>query len=282
MPNTTSQVVALQSGQIGIMFPDVTATAALKGSRNIVVVGLAGCGTQEIWMNNTGPLANISVRRAVALALNRQEIAQQAFLGQAVPSGRSSPCYGWAPPASKTPFYTQNIPRAKQLLASAGYPNGLTLNINAIAGRGAADEQNQAVIAAQLAKVGITANIQIVDDATWLSRFLGHNYDLTSFFNFYRTNPVAVLNMAGRVGRFSGGLPPDVVASQNVLIGDPNPSHLIGNLVNTYRVQVQGVFPGVTTVSPKVYFAYRKDKVRGVIKMDGTQNMRFLLSVIGS
>lgn len=77
--------------------------------------------------NNTGALSKLAVRQALEYALNRSNLVQDAGGPQVSP-----PLTQILPPGivGSAPSYTEysyNVAKAKSLLASAGYPSGLTL-----------------------------------------------------------------------------------------------------------------------------------------------------------
>ena len=75
--------------------------------------------------------------------------------------------------------YPTNIEKAKELLAEAGYPDGFTFSITVPSNYQPHVDTAQ-VIAEQLKEVGITANINLVEWATWLSDvYSGRQYETT-------------------------------------------------------------------------------------------------------
>jgi peptide/nickel transport system substrate-binding protein len=105
---------------------------------------------------NTGPLSNKLVREAIRYAVNPNELAQQG------PGFKVTPISQLIPPSitgynpSIMP-YQQNIAKSKQLLAQAGYPNGLTLTLNYSPGNSIYKP-----LVNQLKQVGITINLSSV------------------------------------------------------------------------------------------------------------------------
>jgi ABC-type transport system substrate-binding protein len=153
-------------------------------------------------MNPNSPWANPKVRMAAEYAINKE--AMSSAFGY----GFNPPAYQPAPSTSPA-IVTTIVPRkfdvakAKQLLSDAGYPNGFKTTIV----RSSALDQNEAVVVqANLAAVGIQANIQFVEAAglntiltgTWsgllfhqLRPFPNFNADLTLEFGnpttFYKS-----------------------------------------------------------------------------------------------
>jgi oligopeptide transport system substrate-binding protein len=68
-----------------------------------------------------GPLRDLRVRRALALALNREELIEESDRARLVPA------WSWVPDMPGRPglvLFSENAPEARRLLAEAGYPEG--------------------------------------------------------------------------------------------------------------------------------------------------------------
>lgn len=142
-----------------------------------VIVGSTEGETILAMNNGKKPLDDIRVREAIAHAINRQEIIDGAMFGYGTPIGTHfaphNPAY-----VDLTSLSNYDPEKSKELLKEAGYADGLTLSLKlpppAYARRGGE------IIAAELAKVGITANIENVEWAQWLEGpFKAKDYDLT-------------------------------------------------------------------------------------------------------
>ena len=127
--------------------------------------------------NKAEPFTDLRVRKAVALAINRQDIIDGAMFGFGVPIGTHfaphHPDY-----LDLTAQSAHDIAAAKALLDEAGYAEGFETTLKlpppSYARRGGE------IIAAQLAQVGIRAEIITVEWAQWLEQvFRGKDYGLT-------------------------------------------------------------------------------------------------------
>lgn len=144
------------------------------------------------------PLDDIRVRKAIALALKRDEIAKFAFDGLGVAadqsySERNSPFWIEDMPQ----WYERNTEESRKLLADAGFSKGLDLEIN-VATSNAQGRKAAQVIQQQLKVVGINLKINILDKAGyWPIRrksrqqlqfdYIGNyfEYDLDSMATFF-------------------------------------------------------------------------------------------------
>ena len=127
--------------------------------------------------NKQPPFDNVKVRQAVAHAIDRQAIIDGAMFGYGTPIGTHfaphNPAY-----VDLTGQSAYDPEKAKALLAEAGLADGFETTLHlpppSYARRGGE------IIAAQLAEVGIKAEIINVEWAQWLeSVFRGKNFGLT-------------------------------------------------------------------------------------------------------
>lgn len=142
-----------------------------------VLVGSTEGETILAMNNRMPPFDDVRVREAVAHAIDRQAIIDGAMFGYGTPIGTHfaphNPAY-----VDLTDLSAYDPEKSKKLLAEAGYPDGFETTLHlpppSYARRGGE------IIQAQLAAVGIKAEIINVEWAQWLeSVFRGKNYALT-------------------------------------------------------------------------------------------------------
>lgn len=113
------------------------------------------------------PLDDIRVRRAVAIAVNVDDLVR--YVGRDVgPKGCSVVPPGYLGEDCSVGSYAFDTARAKALLAEAGHPNGITLK--AIVSNISAQQPFMEIIQAQLAKAGIKLEMSVVDHPTYQSQ----------------------------------------------------------------------------------------------------------------
>jgi peptide/nickel transport system substrate-binding protein len=104
------------------------------------------------------PFKDIRVRKAIAHAIDVDEIIKYVMSGSAYPA--SQPLTTYSPdfnPAIKRPGYDPEL--AKKLLKEAGYPDGFEANFDAPNDRYVNDQQIAEAIAGQLAKIGVKLKV---------------------------------------------------------------------------------------------------------------------------
>ncbi len=144
------------------------------------------------------PWNDVRVRRAVFLAIDRQQMIQMISQGSGTIAGPMGTVNPWALPIdelSKMPGYRQpkdqDIAEAKRLLAEAGYPNGFeaVCNVNL-------QYQNKPpaeVIQAQLEKIGIKVKLNVMEWAAQKKAEKERNYDIQTEAYGYVQDPDGVL-----------------------------------------------------------------------------------------
>ncbi|MGE5584415.1 MAG: ABC transporter substrate-binding protein [Bacillota bacterium] len=110
------------------------------------------------------PFTNPKVRQAISWAIDRERIANDVLGGMAAPAYRPlPPCAGTKINLPKS--YGYDPEKAKQLLREAGYPNGFKTEIITVANE--IQKRASEAIQADLAKIGIQAEVRVVEPAAY-------------------------------------------------------------------------------------------------------------------
>lgn len=178
--NADSIVMDLQGGSID-MFARVTPAQAdqlgdsfqvLEGTMNLV---------QALYLNNEAePFTNELVRQALCFAVDPGEIMNIVSGGKGTEIGSSMfPAFGKYYMPELNDLYNQDLEKAKALLKEAGYENGFSFTITVPSNYQQHIDTAQ-VIVEQLKKVGVTAQINLIEWDSWLSDvYAGRNYEAT-------------------------------------------------------------------------------------------------------
>lgn len=128
IPENTARLTALTSGEIDLMDglnPDDAQTVKDNPDLQLILrpsmnIGFVGFNVEK------KPLDNPKVREALAYAINKPAIVEAFFAGLGEPAVNPMPpsLWGWNGNIKDREY---NLEKAKQLLAEAGYPNGLKL-----------------------------------------------------------------------------------------------------------------------------------------------------------
>jgi peptide/nickel transport system substrate-binding protein len=166
-----SQYVLMQQGSLDAMYnPPIDILEQALVNPSLRVLDQQTIGLQTLYMpNKNPPFDDPRVRQAVQLGLDQQEIADAATLGLATPARSAFPSL--LPGFTDAHWdYDRDVERARALLAEAGYPNGFDTTISYNSGN--AQREISAVVAqAQLAEIGIRAEVQAVAWPTFVEGF---------------------------------------------------------------------------------------------------------------
>jgi peptide/nickel transport system substrate-binding protein len=175
-----ARFAALQAGDIDMIGVALSPESAIQADAAPNLKVTTGSNTTEITMalnNAIEPLDNPLVRQAITHAIDKSAIVEGANFGFGTVIGtHATPVEPYWIDVEPYPYDPE---RARELLAEAGYGDGLSLrfelpepyNIERTAGQ---------VIAQQLSEVGIDVELSVVEWGTWIQRiFLGGDYEMT-------------------------------------------------------------------------------------------------------
>jgi len=153
------------------------AVEALQDNPDVVVQVAPALAYKYIGLNVTTvePLKDALVRQAIAYAINREELCQAGDFGLCTPLyggpiDTGSPWYfDYAP-------YSQDLDKARALLAEAGYADGFEMELMPTSTYQDTVRQAQ-VLQAQLGAVGIRTTINAPEWAEWLELEGSFQYD---------------------------------------------------------------------------------------------------------
>ena len=130
--------------------------------------------------NNCAPFDDVRVRQAMYYAINVPEIIDFVCDGAGVPTGTSMyPAFTKYYVAELAQRYQQNLAKARELLADAGYPQGFDMTIT-VPSNYTQHVDTGLILSQQLAEVGIRAEVAEVTWESWVSDvYKGRNYQST-------------------------------------------------------------------------------------------------------
>ena len=167
IPSDSSRDLAFQSGELDMIYgkQDQSWVDRTKQLPGVKVLAMEPGEMSTLFLNVTvKPLDDIRVREAIAYAVDRKAIV--AFKG----AGTSREAVSVVPSAylgtdEHAPLFPYDPAKAKQLLAEAGYPNGVTVKTIHTTLTGMATTLE--AIQAQLKKANINLDIEAVEHATF-------------------------------------------------------------------------------------------------------------------
>lgn len=125
---------------------------------------------QALYINNSEkPFDDVRVRQAMYYAINVPEIIDFVSDGAGVPTGTSMyPAFTKYFVEELATVYQQDLDRAKQLLADAGYPNGFEMTIT-VPSNYTQHVETGLILSQQLSAIGINAKVEEVTWESWVS-----------------------------------------------------------------------------------------------------------------
>lgn len=189
MSDSAARMTALRAGEVDLIVGDSAMLALAEGAKNISVYKVKTPNYTTLCLNlNKEELKDVRVRQAISLALNRQEIIDLAFNGEADISGFIPASMGhWAVDVSNHPLYQQNIEKARELMKEAGYEKGFALTCTV----GLLDTIRNAgtVVQQQLEQIGIRLEVQNKENAQYIEDWKAHNFEMMVCQNGAGTDP---------------------------------------------------------------------------------------------
>lgn len=162
LSDPSAQIEALRGGQVDYLFYlPAESVPTLEGNPDVTVYQSPSSASMVLRMrSDRKPADDVRVRQAFKLATDRKAILDGAIGGLGV-TGRDTPIGpGFSEFYLDVPEPKRDVEKAKQLLAEAGYPNGLSIDLTT------QEASPMPAIATiwkeQMAEAGVTVNIQLV------------------------------------------------------------------------------------------------------------------------
>jgi peptide/nickel transport system substrate-binding protein len=168
IPDDASRVAALEKGevQVAVKIPP-SDLLRLKANSKIRILTSPSSRTIYLGVNCLKePFTDKRIRQALNYAVNKEAIVERVLDGAGrVSDAPVSPViFGYAPIKS----YAYNIEKAKALLTEAGFPEGFETTLHVPSGRYYNDASLATALAADLLKVGVKAEIKMMDWDTYI------------------------------------------------------------------------------------------------------------------
>jgi peptide/nickel transport system substrate-binding protein len=210
IPDSTVRLTALQTSDAGLiqLIPlERLQELTQAPSKDYVVRTVKGGGGFSAFILNTKkpPFSDVRVRRALALAVDKQEIVLGVWRGFGQPINQLMP-----PGPSwffKVPDRKADVEQAKRLLAEAGVPRGLKIvhTVGQVSNLVPAAQ----VFQAQLGRVGIDLSLEVMDWAAYIKRQRALDFTSTNTGFFPKGDPddayFRYFHSKGGANELSGG-----------------------------------------------------------------------------
>ena len=182
MTDEQARVAALRAGAIDGATLSVDVARSLRGVGNLQVLSGLNAAFRELQMTlkpgKNEPWADKRVRQAVNFAINRQQIIQNVYSGEAAYTSYVPPGYGPWPLSEadlKRKYAKFDLPAAKKLMADAGASRGFSVDMTIV------NLQDYPSVAAllvqQMKQINIDVNVKGTEIGTFASIYNAGTYD---------------------------------------------------------------------------------------------------------
>ena len=179
VPESSTRVAGLRNGTYHLL-PTVDPSAAeiLSVTPGISLLGEQDLSYTLLGMNvDREPFNDPLVRQAVNYAIDREEIVEAVHFGNGVPGGPLSPALtDWAVPVDEYMCYQYDPQRAQELLADAGYAEGISFEILTFSTMQVVLDTAQ-VLQAQFERAGFDVSINVAEFGTFVQDWTNSQFD---------------------------------------------------------------------------------------------------------
>jgi peptide/nickel transport system substrate-binding protein len=203
IPALQSIISAEQAGNVQMASIDDPVVAKTAKASGLNVASTPQLSYHALQLNATkSAVSDINVRLAIQCAVDRKGVLDTAALGAGSITGPiTSPAY--KSDAKDQPCPTQSISKAKSYLAKAGKSSGVTIDTIVSTGEYSTSVDEAQALKSQLAKAGITLNLEVLDSNAYIARWLKGNFDAAVALNGGNPDPNT---MYGRYFTSTGNL----------------------------------------------------------------------------
>lgn len=194
-PDPTARTTAVLTGNVDwIEYVPAVDVPAMQADRNVVVVGGVVSNFRSVQFNTTRPpFDDYRVRNAFAYAIDKQAVVDLALFGTGgmVATGTTIPAGNFYA-VEDSPYNVRDVEKAKQLLADAGYPNGFEFEFYITSTYDFLRDPAE-IVQANLAEIGVTANIKLEDWSIFLPNYVASEFTVLISGSSGQTDPDAFL-----------------------------------------------------------------------------------------
>lgn len=194
LPDETAILASLRAGQTDFaLLNDPLVATLVPNEPNVQLNAIPGLAYNVLQLNpSRPPMDNLQVRQAISCAVDRQDVLDTALVGEGKVTGPlTMPAYASDP--STLFCYEQDLEKAKALMAEAGV-DGFTAKVIAATGEPPVASAEAQVLQSQLAEIGITLEIELMELNVYVDRWLAGDFDMAVAQNGGRPDPYPMYN----------------------------------------------------------------------------------------
>lgn len=188
IPEASTMLTELKTGGVHVDVPVVPDQVKnIKGDANLQFFSFPGRTVYYIgWNNKREPFNNVNVRRALALAINRQEIIDALLFGEGALATSTVPPWHPTYPKSLEPLQ-YNLQEAVRLLEQEGWKdangdgvrekNGKPLKFTLLSSDNVLNKSVVEMVQAQLRKAGVEVEARALEFQTMKAQHVARDFD---------------------------------------------------------------------------------------------------------
>lgn len=179
IPDDSTRVTALEAGEVDVAWSIPADRAAKLAPAKLTTLESASVNLGQLifnFRNPKSPIADVKVRKAMTMAIDGKGIIDAILMGKANPSKGPAPMAA-AGAADVGGYPARDVAGAKKLLADAGYPSGVTVNMIADQGEFPKDVEIMEAVIGQLKEAGVTLNLEQMEAGQYSQRRATPNWD---------------------------------------------------------------------------------------------------------
>jgi ABC-type transport system substrate-binding protein len=176
IPDATARSRALQAGDVDFVIQVEPSDAAALEAGNFTVVESGSLEYYKMYLNTgQAPFDKVEVRQALNFAIDREALRDTLQMGLGEVGGVPYPSQHWAYDEEAAGYYDYDPEKAKDLLAEAGYADGVSFKVAALSGP---QYQRMAeALQGYFSAVGITMELTQFEPAQYVSQY----FDVKAF-----------------------------------------------------------------------------------------------------
>lgn len=183
-PDPSVRLAKLQKGECHVMpFPNLADLERIKNDPNLKLMEQTGLNIGYIAFNmNKKPLDNVDVRKALTMAINKKDIIDAIYRGNAEAATNFIPPTMWGY-NDQVEDFTYDPEAAKELLKKAGYGDGFSINFWAMPVQRPYNPNAQKMaemVQADWKKIGVDMKVVSYEWGEYLNRIRNGEHDIVT------------------------------------------------------------------------------------------------------
>ena len=190
IPDESSILSGMRAGSFDLGIVTDPSVAQQVGEEDAQVISQPTLSYHVLQLNaQRGPLSDVRVRQAIACAVDRDQVVQQAYFGEGEVTGPiTSPAYDYDA-TEGLPCDPPDLDAARSLLEEAGEGDGFTLETIVMTGEYATASNIAQSVQGQLQEIGVDLELQQQETNVYVDNWLEADYDAAVALNGGSTDP---------------------------------------------------------------------------------------------